>query len=124
MVKASTGTTPTSSNITVDSFSNIARYTNSTENLGNTANFTFSTGYTAAELKLMNSSLTFFNWSFKSFTNSTVTVDGVTLRDQIGNSLATSSNTLNEGSNAQGLVPVLAVGVTGGGTAYSGELKC
>ena len=124
MMKASTGGTFHSavSKITVDSFSNIARVTNNTENIGTTANFTFHTGYTAKDLKVMNSSLTFFNWNFKAFTNATTTVDGVTLRDQQGLSLTSSSHTSNEGSNAQGMTLLPFVGITGAGTAYSGEL--
>ena len=103
MVKASTGTTPSgsTSSITVDSFSNIARYTNTTENIGLTTNFTIQTGYTAAELKLMNTSNTFFNWDFTSFENSTVTVSGVTLRSDQGLSMGTSSNSLNEGNQSR-----------------------
>jgi hypothetical protein len=120
MQKADTGIS--SSTITIDSFSNIARLTNATENLGQTTNFTFHTGYTAADLKLMNSSLTFFSWNFKSFTNSSVTVDGVTLRDQQGLSLTSSSHSANDGTTAKGMTPLPYVGITGAGTAYSGEL--
>jgi len=105
MVEASTGIN--SSTVTIDSFSNIARLTNATENIGATTNFTIHTGYTAAELKLMNTSNTFFNWDFSSFTNATTVVNGVTLRSDNGLSLATSSNTLNEGTNHQGMVPVV-----------------
>jgi hypothetical protein len=120
MVKASTGTTPSgsTSSITVDSFSNIARYTNTTENIGLSANFTIQTGYTAAELKLMNTSNTFFNWDFTSFENSTVTVSGVTLRSDQGQSMGTSSNSLNEGNHKKGMVPVEGVGITGAGTDF------
>jgi hypothetical protein len=53
--------------ITVDLFSNIARFTNTTENVGQTANYSIYTGYTATDLKLMNTSNTFFNYDFTSF---------------------------------------------------------
>jgi hypothetical protein len=113
----------TAGDITVDSFSNIARLNNATENIGSTANFTIHTGYTGEELKLMNTSNTFFNYDFTSFENSTVTVTGVTAK-AAGNglSLGGSAHTANEGNLKKGFVPVDQVGVVGGGVAYTGEI--
>ncbi|MDC0154337.1 hypothetical protein OAJ02_06395, partial [Nitrosopumilus sp.] len=113
----------TAGDLTVDSFSNIARITNATENIGSSANFTIHTGYTGAELKLMNTSNTFFNWDFTSFENSTVTVTGVTAKSA-GNGLSLTSSDHNqlEGTIKKGMAPVYNVGVTGAGTAYTGEI--
>jgi hypothetical protein len=116
MVKSTAG------DLTVDSFSNIARITNATENIGNTVNFTIHTGYTAADLKLMNSSHTYFNWDFTSFENSTVTVDGVVVYDVgSGNRLASSGHADLEGTIKKGMVPTYGTGITGAGTVFSGE---
>ena len=65
----------------VTQFSKIAYYTETATDVmvGNTLNITMATGYTGADLNSMNSSNTYFNFDFSSFTNSTNPVVAVCL---------------------------------------------
>jgi hypothetical protein len=118
MVTASAGTTYDDGMgaVTVDSFSNIARYTNATGSIGNTANYSIATGYDSDDLTAIATDQTYFNYDFSAFITGTETVSGVCLVDSGSATfveLACDGGNNNEGSTSKGLVKLFTTTATG-----------
>ena len=90
--------------MTVDAFSNIARYTNTSSSFGNTANFTINTGILTSEVLDIDTRQTFWNFDFSAFVNSETTgVDDVCLTNR-SNHFVCASQGDNKGTDEKGLV--------------------
>jgi hypothetical protein len=90
--------------LTVDAFSNIARYTNTSSSFGNTANFTINTGILTSEVLDIDTRQTFWNFDFSAFVNSETTgVDDVCLTNR-SNHFVCASQGDNKGTDEKGLV--------------------
>jgi hypothetical protein len=126
----------------VSSFSKIAYYTNASTSSAvrdgsNGANISIVTGYTGAQLDVIDTENTYFNWDFTAFTNVTtasdavaVTVSGVCLVNATDNNslacsddvAATLSGSTATGTGAKGITEIRQPG-SSYASAHSGDLR-
>jgi len=103
--------------LTVDAFSNIARYTNTSASFGNSNNFTINTGILTSEVLDMDTRQTFWNFDFSAFVNSaTAGVDDVCLTNRSLH-FACASQADNKGTDEKGMVIIYnaqGIGTTDG----------